>query len=128
MVGLNRIQVKSKFFTILLIATFPCSCKVFKSIPAKGVYVRIINTDSIKTKCYKINRCDFPGLNPGDTTPYQFMKKYSNCYGFTIIADSFYVETGQISDCKSDVDTPKYITIKMRIIDKNQKIHHIGFY
>ncbi len=102
------------------------SCGIFNKMPSSGIFVRIVNADNIVTNGYKIKNCDFSGLNPGDTTKYQHMKKFSWGDEIAIIVDSSMYSTN-IYDCRNcNVDSPKYLTLKLMLLDKDKRVPRVN--
>lgn len=107
------------FLIFIIVSIYGCKVMAHR----KGVYVRIVNVDTVKTKGYKIDKYTFSGLNPGDTSEYQFMQKFSIGYSVSVTIDKYVYSQGNIGDCrKCDVDTPKHITVKIMVIDKEKRI------
>ncbi len=105
------------------IIMFMFSCKTI--LHKKGVYVRIINVDTVETKGYTIEKSHFPGLKPGDTSEYIFFKKL-NAGDEIGVSFGRYIYTASISCCRHcDIDTPKHITMKIKVVDKNLRVPRV---
>jgi hypothetical protein len=94
-----------------------CRCG-YNSLYGKGIFVRIVNIDTVRTSYYLINGKKFHGLRPNDTTKYKLMKVFDWSAGIVVFVDTNMYRYS-ISDCRTcRVDTPKYITLQIRVLNR----------
>lgn len=116
----SRRQMRKIELLMPVLIVLLSSCVVLDNKSSnRSLYARIVNVDTISTHSYMINGCNFPGLNPGDTTDYQLLKKLNMGDEFSVTIGTSTYSTS-ISDC-SDCDIKaKKVTIAIRIIPKGQ--------
>lgn len=76
----------------------------------KGVYVRVVNSGDQCTLDYNVSGHIFPGLKPGDTTQYQFFKRFNKCDRITVRLE-LYSEGEMSADCDDDFLPGQKITV-----------------
>ena len=101
-----------------MLIVFCCSCNALHNRPKeKGVYLRIVNIDTIKTDGYTIGEYNFPGLKPGHRSKYKFIGTFNWSHRIAVKIDSFTFGRSFTHCNTCEIDSPKYITLKIKIKD-----------
>jgi hypothetical protein len=111
------------FLIFLIIFTLHIYRKVIVGNNKKpqGIYLRIVNIDTVATDGYIIGQHSFIGLKPGDTTPFKLIGRFNTSEMIAVIIDSMTYGESR-TDCKvCDVDTPEYITLQLKVLYRNSQ-------